>query len=61
MLLIKHIIIIQQIIMIWPQATVKFFFKLKNKQMGGGTGWDEYWVLYYMLANRTPIKKYKNE
>ena len=24
----------------------------------GGTWQDEHWVLYYMLANRTPIKKY---
>ena len=24
----------------------------------GGTGQDEHWVLYYMLANQTPIKIY---
>ena len=24
----------------------------------GGTGQDEHWVLCYMLANQTPIKKY---
>ena len=26
----------------------------------GGTGQDEHWVLYYTLANQTPIKIYKN-
>ena len=25
----------------------------------GGTWRDEHWLLYYMLANQTPIKKYK--
>ena len=24
----------------------------------GGTWWDEHWVLFYMLANWTPIKKF---
>ena len=24
----------------------------------GSTSRDEHWVLYYVLANRTPIKKY---
>ena len=24
----------------------------------GGTWWNEHWVLYCMLANRTPIKEY---
>ena len=30
---------------------------LGDGHWGGGTWRDEHWVLYYMLANRTPIKK----